>query len=864
MSGVVRTVGRVAGAVASVASLIPGGQLIAGIAGAISVVAGVVGGSGPQPAARGSVSDVLIEANAPTPIGFGQSYIGGALVYEEGYGQDDDIPNPYLAQAYIYSNGPIESIVGTYSDFTLINFNGNEASGYYNDFMFRDLQLGSKPESNALALQFSGARRWGASYGLSGYAAGLFNLRFDREGERFASKRPTLGVVGRWNKCYDPRLDSTRAGGNGSHRVDNAATHTWTRNPALAALQYGLGFYTNGLLDFGIGWPLDSVVIEHFIALANICDINGWTCDGHVFEPANKWDNFNDILAAAGARGSFVGGRVGIRYNAPRIAVDVIGPNDLAAGEISVQDGTDWASRLNTLIPRYRMSSGQWPYVDGEAVSVQEYIDQDGEVKEEGLQFNMVTNQNQAAQLAAYVLVNGRELGPISLTCKERFRNYSVGDVLTLDLGDLDDRLDNVDCIIERRVFNPATMSVNFDLTTETDGKHDFALGRTDIPPALPELPTGEEFDRVARSNRFVDLSTEQVGGELPSNKQESATFVQSTTPPTNKSAIGQVWLNSVTGAIFERVGDCGIVIGDSVLVIGDTIPFIPWKQSNDTELEFALRKIDTVQENADVTALNQATVSSIPAQSVYKNSDGTLKEGQFTRPISLSVVRNGDNIISDSSITFGDVGGSLAANADLQESGANKGDVTITPPNVSGMVVIPILLNGSLLAESQISFNTVTDSAVASGGGSAGNYPTSRQDNSFPTITTTAFEQIDTTNAGETPLIITVAEGQTVRCRLPAQYRRFGSGSGNALLIAKWAYRIANTTDAFVDIGTEEQGSAASQFGGNDEIFGSINLSEEITLTSEDYEFRILAKLSDNSTGGISIVQGDADVRVI
>ena len=58
---------------------------------------------------------------------------------------------------------------------------------------------------------------------------------------------------------YDPRMDSTVAGGSGAQRADDQTTWVWDddacRNPALALLFYLLGWRINGELAVGKGIP---------------------------------------------------------------------------------------------------------------------------------------------------------------------------------------------------------------------------------------------------------------------------------------------------------------------------------------------------------------------------------------------------------------------------------------------------------------------------------------------------------------------------------------------------------------------------------------------------------------------------------
>lgn len=75
---------------------------------------------------------------------------------------------------------------------------------------------------------------------------------------------------------YDPRLDSTVAGGSGSHRADDQTTWAWDadacNNPALQLLFYLLGWTIGGELAIGKGIPQERIDLESFAVAANICD----------------------------------------------------------------------------------------------------------------------------------------------------------------------------------------------------------------------------------------------------------------------------------------------------------------------------------------------------------------------------------------------------------------------------------------------------------------------------------------------------------------------------------------------------------------------------------------------------------------
>lgn len=503
MAKALGTIGKVAGVVAVIAPLFgPVGATVGLIAGAIAVSANI----GAQvlakpPPVRGSVNGITIGTDQPSPYLIGRSYYGGARQYQNGYGPTrDKVPNPYAWIVDVFSvAGPIEGFDGYFADFASLGIAaaGGPASGYASGFLWGAAQRGLSPEPSALAPQFAGPPNWSAASKLSGKAAVGWSLLFDRKGAVFASGVPQLGVVARGVRVYDPRLDSSYPGGSGPQRIADETTWAWSENPGLHALAYAYGRYQRGVKVFGVGIPLDGILVDHFVHLANVCDANGWKVGGVIFEPASKWTNLKDILAAGGAEPCFVGGRLGLRISAPRIPLDMISEEDLADGQISVGAMRGWEERLNTLIPKYRSELHKWEYVQSTTpVTVASYVAEDGETKQEERQLNLVQDKDQAAQLCAYELLDRRELGEIELTCKPRLRRYGPGDLLIVDIEEAG--LIQQPCVILKRSVDPATMTVSFTLRGETPGKHAFALGRTGTAPPTPALRTTADLDGVA------------------------------------------------------------------------------------------------------------------------------------------------------------------------------------------------------------------------------------------------------------------------------------------------------------------------------------------------------------------------------
>lgn len=531
MSGVFKAIGKISGVAAAVLSVIPGMQPLAAafaINSALMSVAAQATAKKP-PAYRGSMADILIGADQATPMMLGDTYAGGVMVHQVGYGPTvNDVPNTYLFMATVYSVGPIESVDTYYADFNEVTFGASilgdgvrPAQGYFTDFMAEYTQLGLRPEPNQIRVpdNWGTPPDWGSAYKLSGKAAVGWSLKWDSEGGKYAAGAPQLGIRGKGALRYDPRLDDTYAGGEGDHRwadprTDKAGydaavdTWEWTQCPGLHALNYALGTWERDTTDgdseykltFGIGLPLDGIVVEDFVDLSNVCDSNGWNCNGIVWEPGDKWANLKRILEAGGAEPCFKGGRLGLRINAPRLSLDTITRDDIREGTVSVTGAQAWRDRINTVIPKCISPAHKWS-LQQSTITLQNsiWVTEDGEVKREEVPFDLVTDFDQAAQLAAYRLYNGREQGPITLTLPPQFRNYAGGDILTLS-DDLVEEfgLEEADCVVIKREIDPASMRWAFTLMTETASKHTTALAATGAAPDAITIPTTEDLDGVA------------------------------------------------------------------------------------------------------------------------------------------------------------------------------------------------------------------------------------------------------------------------------------------------------------------------------------------------------------------------------
>lgn len=516
MAKILKTVGQivaVAGIVTGNPPLIAAGQTAAMVGKALTAKG---------PVAEGQVSGVLVGANNPLPYLIGESYTEGVEIYRVGYGgKVGKVQNPYAFIPRLLSCcGPIESMGGTYVDHEAITLSGSVgsvqavASGYYEDFLHVDQQLGARPESDALAAPagWGTPTGWSSSHKLSGLAAVAWNLLWDKDGQVFGGGAiPPLGKVVQGVKVYDPRLDSTQPGGSGSHRLATESTWAYSTNPALHAATYGYGRKVNGVPVFG-GRLFDSAAIDWaaVVAWANVCDANGWEANGTVYEPGDKWNNIKRIAECGAGVPVPRNGLLSFDYQASRTSLYTVTRDDLAGNALTSRLGKAWQERHNTLVPRYRSPDHQWTYQQGEEVQVSAFLTEDGEEKTDERQWDLVTDVDQVTELAIYDLYQRREAGPFVFSAKPHMRIYNPGDCLTLG-ADLKMHPDGaVKVVVRRRVVDVASGMVTFTCEAETDGKHAAALGETGTAPGAASLPSAEDVDEAWVVNTTAPLDLEQ------------------------------------------------------------------------------------------------------------------------------------------------------------------------------------------------------------------------------------------------------------------------------------------------------------------------------------------------------------------
>jgi hypothetical protein len=436
----------------------------------------------PKGSLGGNPTEFTIDKESGLPYAIGRTYSAGKVVHRQYYGSKNSLES-WVA---VHSIGPIKSLGPFQVEKATVTFSNRAALGTYAGYMWLDQQLGACPESRALQGPQGNFPGWTAASKLSGLAADLWTLKYDSKGKKFPNGVPERGRILEGVFVYDPRLDSTYPGGSGPCRLGSEATYVYSENPALHAITWAYGRIQNGTLIAGGGMKLVGIDLAPFLEFANVCDANGWKAGGIVYTSAdNKWDILKMICQAGGGEPMPVGGQLSVTFNAPRVSIGTITSADII-GDVDVPGTASRRARRNTVIPKVRLESHGWQVVPLNAIAIPDYVAVDGGSRPREIEFPLVQQVDQGAQLGLYEILNGRELEGILLPCKATMIGYRPGDCLTVDIPEA--ALAGRDVVVRTREIDMGTVGVTFTCRSETASKHSFALGKGGTAPPTPDL----------------------------------------------------------------------------------------------------------------------------------------------------------------------------------------------------------------------------------------------------------------------------------------------------------------------------------------------------------------------------------------
>lgn len=253
----------------------------------------LIGALSPKPAAaaqRGYETNVL-GAGLDHTIIYGETKVGGVVVYNEATGTD----NKFLHRIIAVAGHEVESFDRIYIDDAYIDFGDLDASGNvpsvvdpdgstsdrYNNKLRIQVAYGTPTQAANADLVSESDSLWTASHKLSGIAYIYVRLAFDAD--VYPNGIPTFTAVVKGKKVYDPRTDTT----------------AWSDNPALCVRDY---LTSTG---YGLGEVADNIDDDLVKAAADICDqtvfsTTRYTTNGSFTTGATPYDLISSILPSMG------------------------------------------------------------------------------------------------------------------------------------------------------------------------------------------------------------------------------------------------------------------------------------------------------------------------------------------------------------------------------------------------------------------------------------------------------------------------------------------------------------------------------------------------------------------------------------
>lgn len=411
-------------------------------------------------ASQAEMKQIIRSSKEPVRWTFGHVGAGALLAWaQEEPGKQDFEDDEALYLVYVLSEGSITALDQIYMDQDPIGNAGDRASWE----LLRDLD-------SADDYLLANSPDWQSTQIGRGISFVRITLKYDKD--YFTSGIPSFLFEQHGLPVYDPRTEQTG----------------YSNNCALVILWY---------VRHRLNTPDDEIMWDTFSEAANICAETVTTPDGstesrYAFNGQFKADErkdqlLDDMLATCAGNLIRIGGKIGLLVGAYYGPADFTIDESMVTGSVSGQTEVSRSDAVNTVRGTFIDPGQRWAETDYPAVSVQEWIDEDGEQIEDDLDLRFVTSAYQAQRLANIQLRRKRNGGQIKLSMNLAGYACRPGRVVTVDLPSVD--LDGEFRVIDWQFSVDGGAEVT--LQAESADTYDDAVGQSYTPPGFISLPTG-------------------------------------------------------------------------------------------------------------------------------------------------------------------------------------------------------------------------------------------------------------------------------------------------------------------------------------------------------------------------------------
>jgi hypothetical protein len=261
-------------------------------------------------------------------------------------------------------------------------------------------------------------------------------VRLEYDGEVFSGGIPTFTAKIKGKKVYDPRLDSTVAGGSGSHRAATASTWAWSANAALCVRDYLTS-------DYGVNSPTSEIDDASIISAANACvtvsvgsdPVNPFDINGVVQTSSTPQAILNQMMTACGGTLFWGQGawKLMVGYQTPRTTALTLG--DLR-GQISLDTRMSRRDAFNIVQGQFADAAQDYITVDYPQYKNTSAITEDNSQESIlDLSLPLTTGSATAQRLAKQTLLRNREQMTFSASFGIKAFDIQAGDIIKLTLA---------------------------------------------------------------------------------------------------------------------------------------------------------------------------------------------------------------------------------------------------------------------------------------------------------------------------------------------------------------------------------------------------------------------------------------------
>jgi len=406
------------------------------------------------PGARQASASTMQLGETSRKAAFGTVATAGSL--NEGFDHDGKYGTDWEVLDITLADCRCKGLVGVYVNDVYVAFapTGDDVADQngtvpgYNDQLRINFYPGTETQIvKQTLIDFDG---YAASDNLAGVCKVVVHYKADDEKAKhpvFPGGRPRFLFVLDGAYCYDPRKDSTVAGGSGLHRWDDPSTWEWSDNPIVCRYNWARGIFACDRVDqpdmllVGRGLSAIEAPPENVAWRANICDElvplaaggseKRYTC-GIMIEADEQFDAVEKIWAdcCAGIIRQPEGSVEVDPGHAVTPTFDITDDDLLIGAKVNFSRFRNQADQLwiNTVIPGYVEPAQKWVTHSAPLRRVYADVIADGGAREATPQLDAVTSGTQAQRCGEIMRRMGRLLRTATVTVGPRYAGVEEGD----------------------------------------------------------------------------------------------------------------------------------------------------------------------------------------------------------------------------------------------------------------------------------------------------------------------------------------------------------------------------------------------------------------------------------------------------